>query len=259
MKYDSIGIGYDATRRADPRIAAVLARLLEASPGQRLLDVACGTGNYTRALHDQGLDITGVDQSATMLDAARAKAPETAWHQADVAALPFADASFAGAICTLAIHHFTDLEVAFREVARVMDAGRLVILTSTPEQMRAYWLNHYFPDLMQRSIAQMPDMGAVRASLEQAGFGIEAVESWFIPPDPIDLFLYCGKHTPSLYLDPRVRAGISTFSALAARKEVDAGLGLLASDIETGEISRVMQGYASNLGDYTFIAARKLR
>ena len=51
-KYDRIGDGYDLTRRADPRIADRLTSLLDAAPGASVLDVACGTGNYTFALAD---------------------------------------------------------------------------------------------------------------------------------------------------------------------------------------------------------------
>ena len=74
-KYEEIGVGYDATRRADPRIAARLRALLRPEPGWRYLDVGCGTGNYTASLAASGLTMVGVDQSRTMLGAARPKAP----------------------------------------------------------------------------------------------------------------------------------------------------------------------------------------
>jgi hypothetical protein len=44
-----------------------------------------------------------------------------------------------------------------------------------------------------------------------------------VPKDPIDLFLYAGKHKPSIYLDARVRGGIATFAALAEATEVETG------------------------------------
>jgi hypothetical protein len=46
MKYDTIGIGYDTTRRAGPRIAGRLLALLEPVAGGLYLDIACGTGNF---------------------------------------------------------------------------------------------------------------------------------------------------------------------------------------------------------------------
>ena len=71
MKYDRIGDGYDLTRRADPRITERLASLLDAAPGAPVLDVACGTGNYTFALEERGLAMVGGDLSQTMLARAR--------------------------------------------------------------------------------------------------------------------------------------------------------------------------------------------
>jgi len=257
MKYDAIGIGYDTTRRADPRIAERIFALLEPGPEGRYLDVACGTGNYTHCLHALGLEVVGIDQSATMLEAARAKYPDIAWQLADVEALPFADATFAGAICTQAIHHFPDLERAFREIGRVLTKGRLALFTSTRDQMRSYWLNIYFPDALARAIDQLPSDQRLRAALDQARFQVVTTEPWFVPDDPIDLFLYSGKHNPTLYLDERVRKGISTFANLADASEIESGLDRLKVDIASGEISRVTRDHESALGDYQFVVARK--
>lgn len=52
--YDQIGVGYDATRRADGYIVDRLANLLKLRSGASYLDVACGTGNYTLALAARG-------------------------------------------------------------------------------------------------------------------------------------------------------------------------------------------------------------
>jgi ubiquinone/menaquinone biosynthesis C-methylase UbiE len=70
---------------------ARLAEVIGALPVARVLDVACGTGFLTRHLRG---DVTGVDQSATMLELARERCPEATFIQADALALPFADGSF---------------------------------------------------------------------------------------------------------------------------------------------------------------------
>ena len=106
VKYDKIGVGYDTTRRPDPRIAERLYALLSPIPRGQYLDIACGTGNYTRCLHDLGVRMIGIDQSETMLEAARNKHRGITWRRADVTALPFPNSSFDGALCTQAIHHF---------------------------------------------------------------------------------------------------------------------------------------------------------
>ena len=144
--YDTIGEGYDGTRRADVRLVERLIGHLAPVPGGRYLDLACGTGNYTAALAARDIDIAGVDASGVMLDAARAKAPAIAWSKGRAEDLPYADGAFDGVMCSLAIHHFGDVGAAFAEVARVLGRGRLVILTTTPAQIAGYWLNWYFPE-----------------------------------------------------------------------------------------------------------------
>ena len=118
--YDRIGAGYDSTRHPDLRIAAALVRHLRPAPGRPHLDMACGTGNYAVELARCGIALVGVDRSSLMLDAARRKSSPVQWCQADVAALPFSAGTFAGAVSTLALHHFADLEGVVREVWRVL-------------------------------------------------------------------------------------------------------------------------------------------
>lgn len=255
VRYDRIGIGYDTTRRADPYIAGRLFELLKAPVGARVLDVACGSGNYTAALARRGLRMVGVDQSATMLDAARHKSTDVHWCRGEVGALPFADARFDGALCTLALHHFPDLRVAIGEMRRVMRGGRLVFFTATREQMRGYWLNAYFPIAMERSIEQMPDWCDVESALLAAGFSVIRAEPYDVQPDLQDFFLYSGKLRPEIYLDPNVRAGISTFSLLADADEVDSGCRKLAGDLAGEIITNVLDRYRHSRGDYLFVVA----
>ena len=256
--YDQIGGGYDATRRAGPAITVRLIHHLAPQDGGRYLDVACGTGNYTLALAGNGLAMTGVDRSSVMLDAARAKAPEVTWRHGGAGSLPFDDGVFDGALCTLAIHHFDDLTSAMAEVWRVIGAGRFVIFTATPAQMLGYWLNRYFPATMALATAQMPTLDDLMAALRRAGFRKLVHEPFLVPDDLEDLFLYAGKHRPGLYLDPAVRAGISTFAALAPADELERGLRRLAHDIRSGEIDRVIADADDSRGDYLFVIGEKL-
>lgn len=251
--YDRIGAAYDATRRADPYLAGRVFSLLQPARGGLFLDVACGSGNYTTALAGMGVRIVGADQSATMVSAARRKAPGVPWCIADAGSLPFGDRRFDGAVCTLAIHHFKNVGAALAEIRRVLRGGRLVLLTATREQMRGYWLNAYFPLAMERSIAQMPDWLDVRSALLAAGFHDIRSEPYEVRPDLQDFFLYCGKHRPAIYLDARVRAGISTFSLLADPAEVQAGCASLSADIASGRIHEVMRACAHGGGDYLFV------
>nr|WP_238446528.1 class I SAM-dependent methyltransferase [Alkalihalophilus pseudofirmus] len=112
--------------------------------------MACGTGNYTIALEKTGLKITGSDVSEEMIKKAKGKSSTIDWEVADVNKLPYENNVFEGVTCTLAIHHFNELLPAFKEVFRVLDKGRFVIFTSSPEQMKNYWLKEYFPDAIEK-------------------------------------------------------------------------------------------------------------
>lgn len=254
-KYDKIGKQYDATRRSDLYLAGRLVTLLKPEPSNRYLDLACGTGNYTTALANAGVNITGVDQSRRMITRAHAKTPSINWCLGDAGALPFADASFDGATCTLAIHHFPDLIAAFTELRRVLRQGRFVLFTSARDQMRGYWLNEYFPTAMENSIRQMPDLPDVEAALSHTGFKVITREPYAVRPDLQDLFLYSGKFQPRRYLDPHIRAGISSFTLATDPTEIDRGCARLAHDIETGAIDDVRQRYEHDQGDYLFVVS----
>lgn len=254
--YDVIGSGYDTTRRADPFITETLARELKLGDGD-YLDLACGTGNYTVALAARGGRWSGVDQSATMIEAARGKSASVRWELGDVEQLPFEDRSFSGASCVLAIHHFRSLDAAFAETARVLGDGRFVLFTSAPEQTERYWLRHYFPRAVAASAAQMPSLDAVASALERASFRTVSVIPYDVQPDLQDFFLYSGKYRPEIYLDPHIRRGISAFATLADPAEIRDGCARLKSDIESGGITEVMEEHRGDAGDYCFVVAER--
>jgi len=256
--YDTIGDGYNSTRRADPYLAGRLIQLLNAVPGKQYLDIGCGTGNYTIALADEGLNFTGVEPSEEMLKEARSRSHNIKWLNGNAARIPAADNAFDGVMATLTIHHWDDLQKAITEIYRVTKpGGTLVLFTATPQQMKGYWLNHYFPNMLASSILQMPGFYAVASALTSAGFDLKHTEKYFIKEDLQDHFLYSGKHNPQLYLDEQIRKGISSFAALANAEEVASGLGQLTKDIESGEIQNIKDNFENNRGDYLFVVAGK--
>lgn len=255
--YDRIGATYDATRHAEPAIVDELMALLGVPDGARVLDIGCGTGNYTQALNKRGIGMVGLDRSGLMLRKARSKASDLPLIGADAAALPFPDRSFDGAICTLALHHFADLDATFAEAARVLHRGRLVIFTALPEQILRYWLRAYFPRMIREAAEQMPHWSEIEIALRRAGFRNWTQRLYFMPQQPQDLFLYSGKHRPHLYLDERVRANISAFAHLADTDEIGEGLDRLRRDLAQGRFEHTTSEYEDVGGDYLFIAAQR--
>lgn len=257
-KYDTIGKGYNYTRKADKYITERLYQNLRPDPEGLYLDIGCGTGNYTTSLQKRGLRFIGIDPSSHMLRKARERSPETDWRTGTADNTGLESNSLDGIIATLTIHHWPDPEAGFREMNRILKpGGTLVIFSSTPQQMRGYWLNHYFPKMMQDSLNQMPSLEEVTTALENAGFSPEGEEKYFVKPDLEDLFLYSGRHNPGIYLKPEVRKGISSFSDLSNLQETEHGLKNLEEGINTGKITEIIQSYENDLGDYLFICGRK--
>lgn len=253
--YDRIGAGYDGTRRADPGIVSHLHALLRPDPDGRYLDLACGTGNYTCGLAKSGGAWTGVDASEVMLRSARARGGDVEWRRAPADALPFGEASFDGAVCTLAVHHFPDSEAAFREVRRVLRSGPFVLFVCELGRTGRFWLREYFPAMFERIAAKEPSEAEMLGALRSAGFTDIETEPWFVPDDLIDHFLYCGKRRPELYFDPAIRAGISSFADLSDLGEVDEGLARLRADLASGRFSEVAAAHPTPQGDYLFLRA----
>src|SRR4051812_873711 len=119
--------------RDEHRIARLLLGL---TPGDGVLDVACGPGNFTRefaAIVGPGGLAVGIDASETMLARAVADTPrgEIAYVRGDAVRLPFRDASFDAVCCFAALHLFADPWTALDHMARVLTpGGRIAILTS---------------------------------------------------------------------------------------------------------------------------------
>ncbi|MEP6792826.1 MAG: class I SAM-dependent methyltransferase [Saprospiraceae bacterium] len=258
IKYDNIGLCYNKTRQADPHLHDRIYSLLSPDLKGQYLDIGCGTGNYTIPLSEKGLNFIGVDPSEVMLNEAKSKSHKIEWMTGSVESLPFAESIFDGAIATLTVHHWNNIKTGFKELYRVLKSGsRIVLFTSSPEQMAGYWLNHYFPIVMQRSIEKMPSVVSVISALEAAGFTRTATEIYAVRDDLIDLFLQSGKNRPEIYFDPAVRLGISTFASLATEKEIEDGLQKLRYDLDNNLFEAIKKKYDNDLGDYLFIVAEK--
>jgi len=120
----------------EKRIARLLMGL---SPGDGVLDVACGTGNFTRdfarAAGQSGL-VVGFDASETMLrravaDTKQAGLDQVAYVRGDVVDMPFREASFDAVCCFAAMNLFADPMAALDSMTRVLTpGGRIAIFTS---------------------------------------------------------------------------------------------------------------------------------
>src|SRR3954470_9305632 len=135
---------YDETRSASPSVLAPLREALAGAPGRRLADIGGGTGNYSRALRDEGWDPVVVDRQPEMLAPATGKGRETI--EADARSLPLADASVDAAMLVSMLHHVEDPAAALAEAQRILrPGGRLAVMVFTREDVAANWLSDDFP------------------------------------------------------------------------------------------------------------------
>ncbi len=109
---------------------------LRLAPHSLVLDVAAGTGDFTRELSRQSQRAVATDLSYGMLHAGR-EMPERV--QANASALPFRTASFDGVTCGYALRNFTDLAGTFDEMARVTRPGGRISLLEVAEPRAGLW------------------------------------------------------------------------------------------------------------------------
>ena len=114
--------------------ARALVALAAVQPGERVLDLACGTGLVARAVATQrggAGPVVGLDRDPGILATARAVAGNLPvdWREGDAAALPFANGAFDVVLCQQGLQFFPDKRAALGEVRRVLAPGGRVLLS----------------------------------------------------------------------------------------------------------------------------------
>ena len=195
--FDRIAPVYDAMNRVMTAGLDLRWRRLAAAavvrPGDRVLDAACGTGDFAVADARAGAGhVVGLDFSERMLERARRKAPGLEWVHGDMLALPFPDSSFDAATVGFGVRN-TDLEPALAELRRVLrPGGRLAVLEITRPRgplklFYALWFDRLVPFLgrllpggeayayLPASVKRFPEADELAALMRRIGFS----DVWF--------------------------------------------------------------------------------
>jgi demethylmenaquinone methyltransferase/2-methoxy-6-polyprenyl-1,4-benzoquinol methylase len=190
--FDRIAPVYDVMNRVmtaglDRRWRAETARAV-VSPGDRVLDSCCGTGDLAIASLRAGGRVTALDFSERMLDRARRKSDEIDWVEGDALALPFPDGSFEAATVGFGVRNLDDLPKGLGELRRMLrPGGRLGILEiTTPRGFLRPFYNLWFDGLvplvgkllpggsaytyLPASVRRFPEAKELAELMESAGF-----------------------------------------------------------------------------------------
>ena len=136
-----------------------VVELAAVRPGQRALDVCCGTGDIALALARGGPEVTGLDFSQAMLEIARARSQRSEvsdrksevhapiFLQGDAQQLPFPDNSFDAVTIGYGLRNLSSCETGLREMLRVARPGGRLVVLDFGKPPNALWRAIYFAHL----------------------------------------------------------------------------------------------------------------
>lgn len=193
--FDDVAKRYDLTNDVlslgqDRRWRHAVVRAVDPRPGERVLDLAAGTGTSSQPFRDLGAEVVPCDFSVGMLRVGKQARPALPFTAGDATRLPFADDSFDAVTISFGLRNVVDPDAGLREMRRVTrPGGRLVVCefsSPTNAAFRTVYLEYLMkalppiaravsssPDAyvyLAESIREWPDQPALAARLEAAGW-----------------------------------------------------------------------------------------
>jgi ubiquinone/menaquinone biosynthesis C-methylase UbiE len=181
IDYSRISARYDGN--PDRHLIAVdaeIGRILQrGGRAARVLDVACGTGNWLAvqagAHASRPVEWHGLDASRDMLAVARAKVPAARLVEGRAEKLAYRDGEFDFVAVNFAFHHFAGKEAALDEIVRVLaPGGSLRMNNFAAERGDHWWLYRFFPAAIAADRARFWTVDRIVAGLLARGVPAEA-------------------------------------------------------------------------------------
>jgi demethylmenaquinone methyltransferase / 2-methoxy-6-polyprenyl-1,4-benzoquinol methylase len=193
--FDDVAVRYDLTNDVlslgqDRLWRRAVVQAVDARPGERVLDLAAGTGTSSEPFVRAGADVVPADFSLGMLRVGKARRPDLPLVAGDATRLPFADSSFDVVTISFGLRNVVDTDAALREMLRVArPGGRLLVCEfSRPvwPPFRVVYLNYLMRALpavarrvssdpesyvyLAESIRAWPDQAQLASAVAQAGW-----------------------------------------------------------------------------------------
>ena len=146
-----------------------------ALPGERVLDIAAGTGTSSEPFADQGVDVVPADFSLGMLRVGHRRRADLAFTAADAMRLPFADASFDVVTMSFGLRNVSDPDAAMREFHRVTKPGGRFVLCEFSQPTNGTFRTVYSKYLM-RSLPAIAR--TVSSNPESYVYLAESIQAW---------------------------------------------------------------------------------
>jgi SAM-dependent methyltransferase len=173
VDYNVLAREYAEHRRTHPEVVNNLVETGELKAASQVLEVGCGTGNYTIAIETiVGCSCWGVDPSEQMLAEAKARNSNAHFRTGKAEQLDLPGEFFDLVFSVDVIHHVRDRVGYFQEAYRVLKiGGKVCTVTDSEEIIRGRQpLSVYFPETITFDFQRYPRISDLRAMMGQAGF-----------------------------------------------------------------------------------------
>nr|WP_269437397.1 MULTISPECIES: demethylmenaquinone methyltransferase [unclassified Arthrobacter] len=155
-----------------------------AVPGQRVLDLAAGTGTSSEPYADAGIDVVACDFSIGMLTVGKRRRPDIEFVAGDATDLPFEDNSFDAATISFGLRNVNEPKKALSEMLRVTKPGGRLVIAEFSSPVIPVWRTMYTEYLMRalpsiaRKVASNPDAYVYLAESIRAWPNQDGLAAW---------------------------------------------------------------------------------